>query len=264
MGISSAMFTGVTGLETFGNALSVVSDNIANANSTAYKANSALFCDLVSGYLDTQSPDMEASGAGTAMAGVTTDFATGATMQTGTWSNVMIQGNGFFSVQNASGAAFYTRDGTFHVDADGYLVNTQGYQVLNSDGDPIQIEADPTDPTYVAYEIDGNGVITGTLPNNGGTVTIGTLRVSTFPNPEGLIRNGQNLYYPGSTAGTAVDGTASAGSCGQIVSGAIEGSNVDLAREMVNMIIFQADYTANSKSITTANNMLDTVVNLIR
>jgi flagellar hook protein FlgE len=265
MGLSNTMYTGVSGLNTFGTALSIVSDNVANANSTGYKSNSGLFGDLVSGYMATQSVDTESQGAGSNLLGVATDFSTGPTLTTGTWSNVMIQGNGFFSVQDNNAVTGYTRDGSFRVDSSGFLSNMQGDKVLGTDGKPIQIEADPTNPTYTSYNIEkGTGNIYGTLPGGTTTTLIGTLRVSTFPNQEGLIRNGNNLYYPGASAGAPIDSTGGVGQAGQIVAGAIEGSNVDLGKEMVNMIIFQSDYTANSKSIETANNMLTTVVNMIR
>lgn len=264
MGLSNAMFTAVTGLSAFGNALSVVSDNVANSNTTGYKTSSALFGDMVSGYLATQSTDVESAGAGTQLLGIASDFSTGSTVQTGTWSNVMIQGNGFFQVRNASGTDSYTRDGSFRVDSTGALTNMQGDGVIGSDGNPIQIEADPTTPVYTNYSIDKAGGIYGTLPGNGGQTLIATLRVSTFPNPQGLVRDGGNLYYPGPSAGAAVDGTAGMGQNGQITSEAVEGSNVDLATQMVNMIMYQSDYSANSKSISTANNMMDAILNLIR
>ncbi len=266
MGLSNAMSTGVTGLDTFGTALSVVSDNVANANTTAWKSNSVEFGDLVSGYYATQGADLVTQGVGSSLLGITNDKTVGPTVHTGTWSNVMIQGEGFFNVQSSNGTTLYTRDGSFKVDKNGYLSNLQGDKVLGSDGKSIQIDDPDAEgyPNYMSYEIDQTGKIWGSPTDGGDKVELGTLRVSTFPNPEGLIRNGSNLYIPGATAGTAADSTAGTDAAGDIVSGAIEGSNVDIAKEMVNMIIYQSDYTANSKSIRTASNMLDTVVNLIR
>jgi len=308
MGINSAMYTAITGLDAFGTALGIVSDNIANANSTAYKANTARFGDLVSGYYATQSSDPESQGVGTSLLGVTTDLTTGPSVSTSTWSNVMLQGDGYYSVETASGKILYTRDGTFNVDADGYLVDLQGQRVQGYMNDPttfettgniadntipptatntattaIQIE-DPTSttyPKYSSYTVDSQGIIWGTLttpidiyatpgdPTSAvtGQITkeaIGQFAVTTFSNPNGLVRNGDNSYYAGADAGTVTTSYATYGQAGDCVSGAIEGSNVDLATEMVNMIIYQADYTANTKAISTSSNMLDTVVNLIR
>lgn len=307
MGINSAMYTAITGLDAFGTALGIVSDNIANSNTTAYKSNTARFGDLISGYYATQSSDPASQGVGTTLLGVTTDLTTGSSVSTGTWSNVMLQGDGYFSVETLSGKILYTRDGTFGVNADGYLVDlqnnrVQGYQndpttyettgnkadntvppAANTATTPIQIE-DPISadyPRYSSYTIDSQGIIWGTLttpidlyqtPGDPATpvvgqVTkepIGQLAVTTFSNPDGLVRNGNNTYFAGADAGTVTTGYAGAGQAGDCVSGAIEGSNVDLADQMVNMIIYQADYTANTKAISTASNMLDTVVNLIR
>jgi flagellar hook protein FlgE len=258
------MYNGVSGLDTFATALSIVSDNISNASSTGYKANTGLFGDLVSGYLANQSTDTVSQGAGSDLLGVATNFATGPTQQTGTWSNVMIQGNGFFNVQNSNGVTYYTRDGSFSVNASGYLTNEQGDEVLDSNGKAIQIEANPTTPVYTSYSVDSAGNIYGTLPGGTTTQLIDTMRITTFPDEQGLIRNGNNLYYPGGSAGAAINSTAGVGQAGTVVSGAIEGSNVDLGNEMVNMIMDQADYTANSKTITTADEMLQTVTNIIR
>ncbi|MEN6441070.1 MAG: flagellar hook basal-body protein [Syntrophobacter sp.] len=307
MGVNSAMYTAITGLNAFGTALGVVSDNIANSASTAYKSNTARFGDLVSGYYATQSSDPESQGVGTTMLGVTTDLTTGTAVSTGTWSNVMLQGDGFFSVENSGGSILYTRDGTFTVDADGYLVDLSGNQVQGYQNDPTTYETtgneadntipptattattaimidDPssgTYPKYSAYEVDEQGIIWGTLttpidiyatPGDPTTAItgqvskepIGQLAVTTFSNPEGLVRNGSNTYYAGGNAGVAKTSYAGEGQAGECISGAIEASNVDLADQMVNMIIYQADYTANTKAISTASNMLDTVVNLIR
>jgi flagellar hook protein FlgE len=247
-----------------------VSDDIANANTTAYKSNTALFGDLVSGYLSTSYVDTKAQGAGSTVLGTETDHGTGNSIQTGNWSDIMIQGNGYFNVKDSGGGQYYTRDGSFRIDATGYLTDQHGYQVLDKTGATIQAEPTPLAPTYSSYSIDKFGVVSGvqavataTIPA-GTLVPIGTLGITTFPNQDGLVRMGQNLYTPGPTAGTAVLGTAGVLQAGQIQSGALEGSNVDLGQQMVNMIIYQSDYQANSKSIQTADTLLQTVVNLIR
>ena len=259
----SSMYTAVSGLNSFQSALSTVSDDIANANTTSYKSNTALFGDLVSGYLSSSYVDTKAQGAGSTVLGTETDFGVGNSIQTGNWSDIMLQGGGYFNAKDASGGLYYTRDGAFRLDATGYLTDAHGYQVIGSDGNPIQLESDPTVPTHSSYSIDKFGAVTGNLIA-GGTETLGTLKITTFPNQDGLIRMGQNLYTPGPSAGAAVDGTAGVGQAGQVVSGALEGSNVDLGQQMVNMIIYQSDYQANSKSIQTADTCLQTVVNLIR
>ncbi|MGA2403223.1 MAG: flagellar hook basal-body protein [Syntrophobacteraceae bacterium] len=260
---NNMMYTAISGLDTFSSALSVISDNIANANTTAYKSNTLDFGDLVSGFLPTTNVHSTAQGVGSMVLGVTSDFGTGGQIQTGTWSNLMIQGNGFFCVQDPTTKTdYYTRDGSFQLGADGYLEDMHGNQVLESDGKtPIQIEAKPATPVYSSYAIDKFGNVTGTAAS-GTVTTIGQIGVTTFPNPNGLIRDGQNMYTPGSSAGAAILGTAGSGQAGPITSGTLEGSNVDLTTQMVDLITYQADYQANSKSVQTGNDLLQTVVNL--
>jgi flagellar hook protein FlgE len=271
MSVSAAMYIGVSGLNAFGSAISVLSDNVANANTTGFKSNHVLFGDMVSSYYVTPSPDTDRQGAGSNILGVSTDFSQGPTQTTSTWSDVAISGEGFLNVRlldstgAATGATYYTRDGSFHMDRNGYLVNSTGYGVLDNGGAPVRVEVAPATPVYTNYTIDENGQVWGTPIAGGDAVTIGApFRITTFPNQDGLIRHGNNLYQLGSGAGTPVNSVANTASTGSILNRAIELSNVDLANEMVTMIIYQADYNANSKSITVGDNMLTTVVNLIR
>jgi flagellar hook protein FlgE len=272
MSLNGAMYIGVSGLNSFATALEVVSDNIANVATNGFKGSTPRFADMVAGFYSTTGSSIEREGAGSAVQSVSTGFSMGAIRNTDNWCDLAINGNGFFNVRNPPGSAasqtFYTRDGGFHMDAKGNLVNGLGYSVLDDAGQPIQIEdftaTPPADPIYASYYVDNDGKIWGNPVGGGAPVTIKTLGLSTFPNPDGLIRNGDNLFSLGPDSGAPADGTANDGPRGSIIDFAIEGSNVDLASEMVDMIIYQADYNANSKSITTGANMLETVVNMIR
>ena len=271
MGISNAMYIGVAGLNTFGSAMTVLSDNVANANTTGFKSSHVRFGDMVSSYYVTQSPDTDRQGSGSTIMGVSSDFSQGPIQTTSSWSDVAVNGEGFLNMRlldsagAATGATYYTRDGGLHMNSLGFLVNSTGYGVLDSAGAPIRVEATPATPVYTNYTIDANGQVKGTNIATGVITNIGApLRISTFPNQDGLIRHGSNLFQAGAEAGTAVDSVANTASTGQILSRSIESSNVDLANEMVTMIVYQADFNANSKSITVGDNMLNTVVNLIR
>jgi flagellar hook protein FlgE len=277
MGINSSLYIGVSGLNTFGSALAVVSDNVANANTTGFKGSSVRFGDMVSSFYATQSQDTDRAGAGSNILGIATNFSQGPIVGTSDWTDLAINGEGFFDMQmldssNApTGQIYYTRDGSFHVNAAGYLVNSQGYGVLDSTGAPLQAEPSPSNPQYTNYTFDASGQLRGTYTRDigafkaGDVTTIGgPLRISLFPNQDGLIRQGANLFSIGPEAGAPYNTVANTASTGQVLSRNIEGSNVDLASEMVNMIIYQADYNANSKSITTGDNMLNTVISLIR
>jgi flagellar hook protein FlgE len=265
MGVNGAMYIGVSGLSTFATAIEAVSDNVANVGTNGFKSSSPLFADMVSGYYSTTSSSIQREGSGSGVLSVASDFSEGTIKNTGTWSDVAINGAGFFNVVNSTGQTFYTRDGSFNVDKNGYLVNPRGFQVLDTSGAPLQIEADPTTPAYASYHVDASGQVWGNPVGGGAPVTIGApIMISTFANPNGLIRQGDNLLLQGPDAGAHVDGAASSGPRGSLIAFAVEGSNVDLASQMVDMIVYQANYNANSKSITTASNMLDTVLNIIR
>jgi flagellar hook protein FlgE len=285
MSVNSTLYIGASGLRSFAEAISMTSDNVANANTTAFKASHALFGDMVSSYLSTQSVSNDREGSGSALLGVSSNFAQGPTVGTDTWSNVAINGQGFFNVHMidstgtlvSTAQTYYTRDGSFRVDKNGYLVNSQGYAVLgyqgtdppavgDPGGNPIQLD-NPSAPVYANYNITSDGKIYGTPidPAIGvDPVVLGALRISSFPNQDGLVRQGSNLYLQGPTSGAAIDDQANAAGNGGLLDNNIEGSNVDLATEMVNMIIYQADYNANSKSVTTGNAMVDTVINMVR
>jgi len=217
----------------------------------------------------TDGGETTAQGVGSSVLDVTSEWSTGNEIQTGNWSDLMIQGNGFFEVQNSSGADYYTRDGEFTINSAGYLTDMQGDEVLDTNSKPISLaESSGTSggaPTlYSSYSIDQYGNITAT-ESNGTTVTLTQqIGITTFSNPDGLLRNGQNTYLQEPAAGTATTGTAGTGQAGTLISGALEGSNVDLTQQMVDLITYQAAYQANSKSIETGDENLQTVVNLIK
>lgn len=269
MGSSSSMYIGVTGLNSFSLALSVVADNVANANTTGFKANSVRFGDMVSSFYSTQSADTDRAGSGSAILGIATDYSAGPMLSTNEWSDVAINGEGFFTVRTPSGQVLYTRDGSFHLDNEGYLVNFQGYNVLDSEGSEIIRVEDLSggqQRQFSNYSIDADGRLWGT-DDTGAVVQLADgnqIGITTFPNPDGLIRQGANLYSAGPQAGTSQIGVPNQEGRGFLLDLTLENSNVDLAMEMVNMIIYQADYNANSKTILTASEMMETVTNLIR
>ncbi len=258
------MYTALSGINSFNTALTVVSDNISNSNTTGFKASTVDFGDLVSGLISTpNASNASAQGAGSTVLSVSTDFSNGSQeIETGTWSDMMIQGTGFFSTENPTSKAIeYTRDGMFEVNASGDLTDMNGNEVLDDKGGAI---TGLDSATYSNFTVDQYGDITGTT-SAGVVTTIGNpIGVTTFSNENGLIRSGSNDYTAGSSVGTVTLGAAGSGQAGTITSGALEGSNVDLTQQMVNLIDYQADYQACSKAITTGNNDLQTVVNLIR
>lgn len=264
MGIGTAMFNGVSGLNSFSSAMGTVSDNIANAASTGYKSNSIRFGDMVNNYFAINSNDTEGEGSGSLVLGVSTDFAQGTILSSSNWSNLAMSGEGLFTVRDPVDPTkvFYTRDGTFHLDGSNNLVNLQGYIVQNTAF--ANISMDPT--LYSSFRVDTDGQIYGVQVSDGQEVAVPNARLGlvTFTNKDGLVRQGSNLYLAGPEVGTRLDNATTPNAFGNVLDYSLEGSNVDIAKEMVNMIIYQADYNANTKTITTCQSMMETTINMVR
>lgn len=239
--------------------LDVISNNLANANTTGYKSQRAQFSDLMYQTIATSSaeqfgrPSAVQVGLGSLWTGNATDLTQGAPVQTNNALNVSINGEGFFKVQAPTGDYQYTRDGSFTTDATGQLVTQQGYVVQPSLSIP---------PGSTHMSIDALGNVTATPPGSSTPTVIGQLSITTFPNPGGLTRLGNNFYAEGGGSGAATEGKAGANGAGTLQSGYVEGSNVQVVNEMVNMITAQRSYEINSKAIQTADSMLQVANNL--
>ncbi len=261
-GIGTALYNGVNGLRSFSTAVSVVSDNIANANTIGFKANTIRFCDFVAGYYSTVSAFNDREGSGSRPLAILTNFAQGPIINTSNWSDLAINGKGFFGVRDTSGNIYYTRDGGFYVNTQGKLVNYLGMSVLDSSGAEITLDTN----TYSDFVVRDNGEIYGIDKNTGeiSSAPLATIGLYIFKDNNGLVRAGGNLWREGPNAGKEGPYQPGTQGMGTIMSYAVEGSNVDLSEELVNMIIYQADFNANSKVITTSADMLNTAVNIVR
>jgi len=239
--------------------LDVISNNLANANTTGFKAQRAQFADLM--YQTTATSSSEVNGRPTAMqvglgsywTGNATDLTQGAPVQTGAPLNLAINGGGFFTVTGADGSDQYTRDGTFTQDATGQLVTQQGLLLTPNIVVP---------PGSTGISVDTQGNITATVPGGTAPTKLGTIQTTTFPNPAGLTNLGSNLYAQGGGSGSPTVAVPGANGAGTLQSGYVEGSNVQVVNEMVNMITAQRAYEINSKAIQTADSMLQVANNL--
>jgi flagellar hook protein FlgE len=202
----------------------------------------------------------------------------GNAQSTGVVTDMMIQGDGFFRVA-APGSTFggtggndvtgggeqYTRAGNFSFDSQGYLVTSKGQYVLGvvaATGNVGRIQVDPA--TTAAVNVDPAGGVSA-IDTAGVSTPIATLSLAKFANAPGLERIGDNLYRASNNSGAAVNGApGGAAGHGVVVPGALEMSNVDLALEFTNMIIAQRGFQANSRAITTSDDMLQELVNLKR
>jgi len=265
--------------------MDVVGNNIANVNTTAFKSSRVTFQDV---YSQTLKPAAGANnglggvnpmqvGLGTSLASIEVLHDRGSTERTDRPLDLAIAGDGFFVV--ADGAqTYYTRAGNFGLDANGYLVNANGYTVMG-------VNWDPTDPTtkqapngaasleaiqipnftnYSDLSINKYGIIQAIDTTTGDIVELGQIAVAVVPNPQGLHQEGKALYSESKNSGVPVIGGAGDNSAGYIDAGALEMSNVDLAREFTDMIITQRGFQANSRIITTSDEMLQELLNLKR
>jgi flagellar basal-body rod protein FlgG len=243
----------------------VISNNIANINTTSYKKQTAAFQDLI--YEHVRRVGAQASDQGTILpvgidlgGGVKT-VGTPRTMTQGTLSmtgndlDVAVTGEGFFKIQMPDGTYQYTRDGTFQMDNQGRIVTAQG--------NPVQPTI--TIPNNASgLTVNAQGQVSVTLPGSTTSQIIGQIGLTRFINKGGLNPVGSNQYTDTPSSGPPQDGTANAEGYGSITQGSLEQSNVDVVSEMSNLITAQRAYEMNSKVISAADQMMQTTTALFR
>ncbi len=244
--------------------IDTVANNLANVNTAGFKKQSVQFQDLIyqstlaasAGQGDgTVAPVPIAVGHGVRPISTDRIFAQGTPQETNNSLDVMIEGTGFFQVRRADGRIAYTRDGTFKLSSDGALVTSGGYH-LEPD---VQI---PEDAASIV--IGRDGTIAVTTASNPQTQTVGQFELAKFVNSAGLKPIGQNLFEESAASGTSTVTSPGKEGNGELVQGFVEGSNVQVVEEMVSMILAQRAYEANTKSIQTADSMLQLVNSLKR
>lgn len=256
--------TAATGMAAQQQNLDTIANNLANVNTTGFKAQRAEFQDLmyqnirVSGGSSggsAKQPLAMQIGLGTQFAATGSNFAEGALQATGKPLDLAVAGDGFFKVELPNGTTAYTRDGSFKINASGELVTNDGYALQPN----ITVPAGATSVT-----ISQNGTISAKVPGQDDPQDLGTIKLTVFPNPAGLTRIGQNLYTGGGSSGDPAEKNPGEDGAGQLQSGFLEGSNVEIVVEMVRMISAQRAYEINSKAIQTADDMLGMLNNLKR
>jgi flagellar hook protein FlgE len=274
----AGMYSAISGLKEHQVMLDVVSNNLANVNTIGFKASRATFKDQLQQNYQGGAASGPTSGGYNAQQvglGVTLssidNLITGGNLQTtGNPLDVAISGEGWFRVaQGAPPAAptevQYTRAGNFTRNDQGYIVTSEGYYLQNyptagnpNTGDYIQI---PAGATGTAVAPDGT---VSFIPAGGGArTTAGVISLAKFPNENGLVRASGNRWNIDPSSGAEIVGQPG-GAFGLTVGGTVESSNVDLATEFTNMIVAQRGFQANSRVISTADEMLQDVVNLKR
>ncbi len=279
-----SMFAAVSGLRNHQTMMDVLASNISNVNTFGYKSQRTTFKDSLYQNLAGAGAPVPPSlggtnprqvGLGMSLNSIDSLMTQGNAQSTGVVTDMMIQGDGFFRVAApgstftgndvATGGEMYTRAGNFSFDSEGFLVTTKGQYVLGTltaTGNIGRLQVDPA--TTAAINVDGAGAVSS-VSAAGVTTQIGTLSLAKFANAPGLERLGDNLYRASNNSGAAVNGApGGVAGHGTLVPGALEMSNVDLALEFTNMIIAQRGFQANSRAITTSDDMLQELVNLKR
>ena len=259
--MNQGLWVAKTGLDAQQTRMAIVSNNLANVNTTGFKQDRAVFEDLLYQNIrqsggqtsqDTVLPSGMSLGTGVRVVATEKLFTQGSVLQTGNAMDVAINGRGFFQVLKPDGEIAYTRDGTFQLNAQGEIVNSSGYVVQPG----ITI---PDGAQSVTIGVDG--VVSVKLAGQPTPTQVGSLEVADFINPVGLQAIGENLYIETAASGSAQPGTPGLNGIGSINQGALEGSNVNVVSELVNMIETQRAYEMNSKAISTSDQMMQYVNN---
>lgn len=253
--MNPAMWISKTGVQAQDAKLQAIANNLANVNTVGFKRDRVVFEDLfyqVDQQPGAQSADNTVSsgvqlGNGTRVVGTQKVFANGSVQTTSQPLDLAIMGNGFLQVRRPDGQNAYTRAGQLQVDANGTLVNAQGLPLVPQ----ITVPNNATSLT-----IGENGMVSATVPGTTTPVELGTINLATFVNPAGLLALGENLFQETPASGTPNEGRPGEGAFGKIKQGALEGSNVQVVEEMVDMIAAQRTYEMNTKVLSAADNML--------
>ncbi|MCD7100249.1 flagellar basal-body rod protein FlgG [Stenotrophomonas sp. MMGLT7] len=254
--MNQALWVAKTGLDAQQTRMSVVSNNLANTNTTGFKRDRAQFEDLLYQQLrqpggatsaQTQLPTGLQLGTGVRVVATSKDFAQGNPQQTGRALDVMVNGRGFFEVLLPDGTSAYTRDGSFQLNDQGELVTSSGYPVQPG----IQIPEGAQSMT-----VGTDGTVTVQVAGQAQSLEVGSLTLTDFINPSGLQSKGENLYVETTASGPAQNGTPGLNGLGTMVQGSLEGSNVNVVEELVSMIETQRAYEMNAKAISTTDSML--------
>ena len=255
-----ALKTAASGMEAQMAQIDSISNNLANANTTGYKKSRAEFQDLLYETMQepgantsaqTQAPVPLQRGMGVKVSGTQRNFEQGAPRKTDRDLDMMIRGEGFFPVQLPNGDTAYRRDGSFYRSATGRVETIDGY--------PLQPEmVIPGDAKRVEIGADG---ITYAMMSESERTQIGQVQLATFVNNGGLKAMGQNLFIATEGSGPANLGTPNSGTTGAIMQNYVESSNVDVVREMTDMITAQRTFEMNSKVVQTVDQMLQNTTN---
>jgi flagellar hook protein FlgE len=273
-----SLFAGVSGMLANQDEMDVIGNNIANANTTAFKASTADFEETfvqTTRTATTNQPVGLSVGLGAQVSGTTTNFNQGVFQTTNVPTDMAINGSGWFVVQSVGGTNYLTRNGAFVEDSSGYLRTSNGQYLMGVTGataptspttgyppNKIQIPTTVTSGSpVVSFAVDPTGAVSVT-GQDGTTQVVGFVTVQNYNNDNGLVDDGSGLYSYGAAAGTNQFFTGGDAGAGTLQTGVLEASNTDLSTEFANMIIAQRGFEASARVISVSDNMLQTVTDL--
>lgn len=273
-----SMFSAVTGLKSHQTMLDVIGNNIANVNTVGFKSSRTVFTDVYYQTISAASgPSANKAGVNPMQIGYGSSVATidvlntrSGFQQTYKPLDMYISGDGHFVIQDAAGKRSYTRVGNFSFDSSGSLIDANGNYVcgqMPALSDPVgTIDkitiANFNDYTSVAICIDGT--ITGVDKTTNAVTNLGQIALALFPNPDGLSQDGNMCLTETPNSGDPQLLAPATSTVGSLTSGGLEMSNVDLSKEFTDMIVAQRGFQANSRVITTSDEILQELVNLKR
>ncbi|WP_430785921.1 flagellar basal body rod protein FlgG [Virgibacillus flavescens] len=261
-----SMYAGISGMKGFQAKLDVIGNNIANVNTVGFKKGRVTFQDMMSQTMSgAQGPEgarggMNAKqvGLGSQLGSIDNIHTQGFRQTTNNPLDLALEGDGMFAL-DANGTTMYTRAGNFYLDSEGDVVNSDGYYLQDVNENRINIPE-----TAQSFSIQTNGTV-NYIDAAGVTQNGGQIGIANFSNPAGLQKAGSNLFLNSENAGLAPAlATPETGGTASIVSGSLEMSNVDLAEEFTEMITAQRGFQANTRIITTSDEILQELVNLKR
>ncbi len=252
----AALWVSKTGLNAQDHGLTTISNNLANVSTIGFKRDRAVFEDLIyqiqrqPGVLSSQDSRLPSGlqlGTGVKVGGTQKIFTTGSLQETSGTLDLAINGRGFFQIILPDGTTAYTRDGTFHMDQDGQMVNVSGYLL-----EPNITIPDQTNTVFISKD----GIVSATRFGETTPTEIGQIDLVDFINPAGLQAIGGNLYLETASSAAPQVGVANEEGFGSIEQGFLENSNVKVVEELVHMITVQRAYEMNSKVVSSADQML--------
>lgn len=251
-----SLFIAATGMEAQRISIDVISNNLANVNTTGFKKSRADFQELLyqgiksAGASSAEGAELPTGiqiGLGVKPAAVQKMFQQGDFVSTGNSLDMVIEGNGFFQIAKPDGEIAYSRAGSFKIDSEGRVVNSDGYPLEPA----ISVPANTLQIT-----ITNDGTVSALQAGSAAPVQIGQIELAQFINPGGLNAIGKNLFIPTGSSGEATTGSPGTDGLGTVNQGFLEMSNVNIVEEMVNMIVSQRAYELNSRVVQASDEMM--------